>query len=307
MIDEGPPEPVLVVLQESCGTLRVTGAEAKTWLNGLVTCDVLQVSDQKGAFGLALNKQGKIQSEVQIVATPDGLLVGVSPGVDEKLRAALDKFLVMEDAELSLASDTYLWTTFHGLGAGALAQTAAQACAGYAAVIPFTPAGGAVLVLERASVLELTRFIARTPALKLATNADWEAFRIEQTLGRFGVDFTDSDNPHEAALDRRAVSWSKGCYLGQEVVCMQDMRGKLKRRLVTLAVEGVAVPPAGEPVTSTASGQAETVGEVTSAALSPLTGRAIALARLKAPYFEGKLPLTLAGKNAAFVEQAPAE
>ena len=90
MIDEGPPEPVLVVLQESCGTLRVTGPEAKTWLNGLVTCDVLQVSEEKGAFGLALNKQGKIQSEVQIVATPEGLLVGVSAGVDEKLCAALD-------------------------------------------------------------------------------------------------------------------------------------------------------------------------------------------------------------------------
>jgi folate-binding protein YgfZ len=307
MTDEGPPEPVLVVVQESFGTLRVTGPEAKTWLNGLVTCDVLQVSDGQGALGLALNKQGKIQSEVVVVASPEGLLVGVSPGVDEKLLAALDKFLVMEDAELSLASDTYLWATFHGLGAGALAASAARACGGYAAVIPFTQVGGAALVIERSASLELTRFIGRTPALQLASDADWEAFRIEQTLGRFGVDFTDSDNPHEAALDRRAVSWSKGCYLGQEVVCMQDMRGKLKRRLVTLAVDSAELPPAGEPVTSSANGSAEAVGEVTSAALSPLTGKAVALARIKAPYFEGKLPLALAGKSSAFVKQAPAE
>jgi tRNA-modifying protein YgfZ len=173
MIAEGPPEPVLVVLQRARGTLRVSGPEAKTWLNGLVTCDVLQVVEGRGAFGLALNKQGKIQSEVEIVRTPDGLLVGVSPGVDEKLATALDKFLVMEDAELSVASDTYVWADFHGLGAGTLAEEVAQSCGGYAAVMPFTPAGGAALVLERAELLELERFVARSPTLSLATDADW--------------------------------------------------------------------------------------------------------------------------------------
>jgi folate-binding protein YgfZ len=307
MTAEGPPEPVLVVLQTARGTLRVTGPEAKTWLNGLVTCDVLQVAEGRGAFGLALNKQGKIQSEVEILATPEGLLVGVSPGVDEKLARALDKFLVMEDAELSVATDAYAWADFHGLGAGALAESAAQACGGYAAVVAFTPAGGASVVFERAESLELERFIARTAALQLASDADWEAFRIEQTLGRFGVDFTDSDNPHEAALDRRAVSWSKGCYLGQEVVCMQDMRGKLKRRLVALSLDAPDPPELGAPITSSANGNTEAVGEVTSAALSPLTGKAVALARLKGPYFEGKLPLTLAGRSAVFVEQASPE
>ena len=88
---------------------------------------------------------------------------------------------------------------------------------------------------------------------------------------------------------------------------MQDMRGKLKRRLVALAVETAELPLAGEPVTSTASGNTETVGEVTSAARSPLTGNAVALARVKGPYFEGKLPLSLLGKNAVFVEQSAPE
>jgi folate-binding protein YgfZ len=304
---QGPPEPVLVVLQSARGTLRVAGPEAKSWLNGLVTCDVLQVAEGRGAFGLALNKQGKIQSEVEIVAANAELLVGVSPGVDEKLAEALDRFLVMEDAELSIVSDAYVWADFHGLGAAALAEAAAHACGGYSAVMAFTAVGGAAVVLERARLLELERFVGRTPALQLATDLDWEAFRIEQALGRFGVDFGESDNPHEAALDRRAVSWSKGCYLGQEVVCMQDMRGKLKRRLVALAIETAELPAAGAPVTSTVRGNAETVGEVTSAALSPVTGKAVALARVKGPYFDGNLPLTLAGKSAAFVEQAPAE
>ncbi|MEI9939723.1 MAG: glycine cleavage T C-terminal barrel domain-containing protein [Pseudomonadota bacterium] len=306
MTSAGPPEPVLVVLQPARGTLSVTGTEAKSWLNGLVSCDVLKVEPGRGAFGLVLNKQGKIQSEAEIVASAEGLLVGVSPGVAERLVTSLDKFLVMEDAELSDVSADYLWADFHGLGAAALAEAAAKLCAGSAANISFTSEAAATLVFERDELLELERFIERTPALRRGTDADWEALRIAQVFGRFGVDFGEADNPHEAALDRRAVSWSKGCYLGQEVVCMQDMRGKLKRRLVALALEESAEPPAvGSPVTL--ADTLEAVGELTSVARSPRTGKLLALARVKSPYFDGKLALGVAGKQAAFVAQGSPE
>lgn len=300
---------MLVVLQPGRGTLSVTGPESKTWLNGLVSCDVLKVSPGTGAFGLVLNKQGKIQSEAEVVETSEGLLVGVSPGVAEKLAATLDKFLVMEDCELADASEAYLWADFHGEGAAALAESAAKACAGTAASMSFTSRAAASLVFERDSLLELERFIERTPALRRGSDADWEAYRIAQGLGRFGVDFGESDNPHEAALDRRAVSWSKGCYLGQEVVCMQDMRGKLKRRLVALTLgdgaDSSEPPPVGSPVT--AAGGGEAVGELTSVARSPSTGELFALARVKTPYFEGSQPLGVAGQPVAFVAQGAPE
>lgn len=306
MTSAGPPDPVLVVLQPARGTLAVTGSEAKTWLNGLVTCDVTKVEPGRGAFGLVLNKQGKIQSEVEIVADEAGLLVGISPGVAERLLASLDKFLVMEDAELRDVSADYLWADFHGLGAAALAEAAAKACAGTASGIRFSSEAAATLIFERTELLELERFVERTPALRRAADADWEALRITQTLGRFGVDFGEADNPHEAALDRRAVSWNKGCYLGQEVVCMQDMRGKLKRRLVALSLDDGADPPVvGAAVTATDSGEA--VGELTSVARSPLTGKLLALARVKSPYFDGKLALGVGDKLAAFVAQSTPE
>jgi folate-binding protein YgfZ len=306
MTSSGPPDPVLVVLQPGRGTLSVTGSEAKTWLNGLVTCDVLKVEPGRGAFGLVLNKQGKIQSEVEIVESAEGLLVGISPGVAERLLAALDKFLVMEDAELRDVSAEYLWADFHGLGAAALAEAAAKLCAGCSANIRFTSDAAATLVFERDELLELERFIERSPALRRGTDAEWEALRIAQVFGRFGVDFGEADNPHEAALDRRAVSWSKGCYLGQEVVCMQDMRGKLKRRLVALALDDSAdAPSVGSPVTL--GDTPEAVGELTSVAKSPRTGKLLALARVKSPYFDGKLTLGVAGKPAAFVAQGGPE
>jgi len=253
-----------------------------------------------------LNKQGKIQSEVEIVDSGEGLLVGVSPGVAQELLASLDKFLVMEDAELSDVSTDYLWADFHGLGAAVLAEAAAKTCGGFASGIRFTSEAAATLVFERDELLELERFVERTPALRRATDADWEARRITQTLGRFGVDFGQADNPHEAALDRRAVAWNKGCYLGQEVVCMQDMRGKLKRRLVALALDdSTEAPAAGTPVTAGDTGEA--VGELTSVARSPLTGKVLALARVKSPYFEGKVSLGVCGKPAAFVAQGTPE
>jgi len=304
----GPPEPVLVVLQPDRGTLSVTGSEARAWLNGLVTCDVLRVEPGSGVFGLVLNKQGKIQSEVEIVAAAEGLLVGISPGVAERLTAALDKFLVMEDAELSDVSADYLWADFHGLGAAALAEAAAKVCGGCAANIRFTSEPAATLVFERDELPELERFIERTPALRRGTEADWEALRIAQVFGRFGVDFGEADNPHEAALDRRAVSWNKGCYLGQEVVCMQDMRGKLKRRLIALVLDesvGARPPAVGSPVT--VGDTAEAVGELTSVARSPLSGKLLALARVKSPYFDGKQALGVAGRQAAFVAQGTPE
>jgi tRNA-modifying protein YgfZ len=303
MTSEGPPEPVLVVLQPDRGTLSVTGTEAKSWLNGLVSCDALTVTEGRGVFGLFLNKQGKIQSEAEVVETNEGLLVGVSPGVAARLTAALDKFLVMEDAELSDVSAAFSWADFHGLAATSLAESAAKACGGSAALMDFSGVAAATVVFGRDRLLELERFIERTPAVRRASDADWEALRVAQALGRFGVDFGEADNPHEAALDRRAVSWSKGCYLGQEVVCMQDMRGKLKRRLVVLSLADASpVPPVGSPVT--AAGSAEAVGELTSVTRSPRTGQILALARVKSPYFEGQLPLEVSGRAVAFVAQA---
>jgi folate-binding protein YgfZ len=307
MTSEGPPDPVLVVLQPGRGTLSVSGAESKTWLNGLVTCDVLKVTPGTGVFGLVLNKQGKIQSEAEVVEIEGGLLVGVSPGVAEKLAVTLDKFLVMEDCELADVSSGYLWADFHGIGAAALAESAAKSCAGTAAIMNFTARSAATLVFERDSLLELERYIERTPALQRGSDADWEAYRIAQGFGRFGVDFGEADNPHEAALDRRAVSWSKGCYLGQEVVCMQDMRGKLKRRLVALALPDSPEPPAvGSAVTLGVAGEGgepELVGELTSVARSPRTGKLLALARIKTPYFEGHEALGVAGKPVAIALQ----
>jgi hypothetical protein len=106
--------------------------------------------------------------------------------------------------------------------------------------------------------------------------------RVAAGFPAFGVDYTADDNPHEASLDRRAVSFQKGCYLGQEVVYMQDARGKVKRRVVLVSIESSTPIPPGTPILVRETGAS--VGSVTSlAADGPQT---LALARIQAPFYE---------------------
>jgi folate-binding Fe-S cluster repair protein YgfZ len=102
-------------------------------------------------------------------------------------------------------------------------------------------------------------------------------------------------------LERRAVSWTKGCYLGQEVVCMQDMRGRVKRRLVALELDGAETLAAESDVE--APGEAGPVGRIMSSASQG--DATVALARLKFPFFEGKHALVVAGRSARILEPRP--
>ncbi len=191
-------------------TLLVRGPDRKTWLDGLLTNKVTDVAPGTGGYGLLLTKQGKIVTDAFLVDNGTELFVGVAPGHGEAVRQLLDRYLVMEDAELEEPAHEPSWY----LGtheAGSPPSTLASGVVTLGELRVELGVSGAELALPAASEL-------------LAGHG----------LGVFGVDFSERDNPHEASLDRIAVSWTKGCYLGQEVVCMQDMRGKVKRRLVAL-------------------------------------------------------------------------
>jgi tRNA-modifying protein YgfZ len=196
-------------------TLLVRGPDRKSWLDGLLTCAVADVAPGKAAYGLLLTKQGKIVSDVFLAETGQLLFVGVAPGRGAQVQALLDRFLVMEDAELVAPTEPVAWL----LGRGGALSTEALA----------------------RGALSLGTLQAELVVVQGSTSAQAQAevaaLLAEHGLGVFGVDFGERDNPHEAALDRVAISWTKGCYLGQEVVCMQDMRGKVKRRLVALDAE----------------------------------------------------------------------
>lgn len=283
----------LVVSEPERRVVLVTGSERASWLNGVITCDVTQVKPGVAVFGLLLSKVGKIQSDLYVTARGDALALAFAPGTAETARAELERMLVMEDAELVSPSVPLACLTLHGPKAVELANAVAVGEGITAAALDRTGLGGALLVVP---LTELERLAAElvTRGAVLADDEAWQLLRVERRVGVFGIDYGPTDNPHEAALERLAVSWTKGCYLGQEVVFMQDARGKLKRRLVQLEIDG-ALPAVGAPITD-ATG--EVVGEVTTASDSALAGRPLALGQVKAPHHEPGVRLAAGGAPA---------
>lgn len=303
-----------IVLDRERETLRARGSEAGSWLNGLLSVDLRGVAPGRGAYGLLLTKTGKIRTDVDVLGSSSDLVLGVGSGAGEAIRAVLDTHLVMEDVELEVA-DEVGWLRVIGRGASQLVHAfTGDGVMGNELVasgeVDWLGAGGVALAvrrdaLERAATALLERARAKLEddgdsprSARLLDDQEWDELRLRYGFPRFGRDYGPDDNPHEASLDRRAVSWDKGCYLGQEVVCMQDMRGRVKRRLAVMRLETPSVPAKGTVVRAESATGLE-VGSVTSAVASG--GEVLAFARLAAPYFEKPAMLWVGDSPASIV------
>ena len=263
-----PTKTLLVCRAEDLGTVVVTGADRVTWLNGLVTCDLATAQQGSAVYGLAVTKKGRILADLVIVLRAGDVVVAAPEGTLGQVRAAFDHHLVMEDAEIS-DDGPAVW---RAIGA----RAAELALEPPATVTPFDWAGvGGAIVLGDAAIEDTLR--ARVEGLggALVAADAWEALRIAQGVPRFGVDFDDATYPQEASLEKRAVSFQKGCYLGQEVVCMLELRGQVQRKLVGVALDADA--PRGAELRD-AAGAA--VGRLTSVTRTDAGWAGLAMVRL---------------------------
>jgi tRNA-modifying protein YgfZ len=266
----------LLVPAPDRAALTVTGKDRTSWLNGLVTCDLAKLGPGRAAYGLLVEKKGKIQTDLFVAPHREEsvLALAVPASLREAILTTLDHYLIMEDAEL-VSGDLIFWEA-HGPAARELLGLAP-----FGGELDRTGLGGAFLAApasERAAVEERLHGALQAAGGALGDEAGWEALRIERGLPRFGVEVDTSMYPQEAGLEKLAVSFDKGCYLGQEVVYMLEHRGHVKRKLVGLALEGDAPPAVGAAVTTLAG---DAVGEVKSAAVGPVSGRAVAIAMVK--------------------------
>jgi folate-binding protein YgfZ len=304
----------LVVPRPLHGTVSAAGSDRRSWLQGLVTGD-LAALDRGGVLALQLTKQGKLVSELTILEAGERLLLAAAPGTHAKLVDFLRTYLVMEDVELSDESDRLAWIFVHGPGAGGLAEQASAVGAVAAGAVDYTGCGGLAMVVPRAELSRVVDALSRDPSVEVATEERWQALRIQYGVPEFGVDYTEAHRPHEASLVHRHVSFTKGCYLGQEVVCMQDKRGKVQRRIVPIRIEGGGdLPEAGAVVESRGDGAggadggpdaSRNVGSVTSAAWADPGSLVLAMARLEAAFCEVGTVLKVAGRRAVVAGRPP--
>jgi folate-binding protein YgfZ len=279
--------------------VEVRGEDRFRWLSGMVTNMVNDLGSDAGAWNLVLNAQGRIQGDLHVWREGDSLVLEIAADQYEKLLAHLDRFIIMDDVELapkSLDSDGAL-TGETALGlAGPLSGDLLARVGLPALKEPLTSAraewgGLKVRVVRGYGVLvphyELWVRVAEIPSLwkKLVQAgaapvgaATLEAFRIAEGIPVYGIDIAERDLAQETS-QMRALSFSKGCYLGQEIVERIRSRGNVHRHLRQLEVFG-AVPAAGAELTLDGGAVA---GQITSAAelLLPRGNRAFALGMIR--------------------------
>ena len=304
------------------GRIVVSGTERASYLQGLLTNDVVALKAGQGCYTAYLTPQGRMIADLHVYELGDVMLLMMIGGVKDSVMAKLDQFIFSEDVQLGDVTDTFaqlaivgpdaatmVASLVGGVSAAALCEMAEHGNArgewagGAAIVTRVTDTGepGFDLYVERAhaGALKAALLVAGVVELDEPTA---EAIRIESGMPLFGRDMDGETIPLEAGIESRAISFSKGCYVGQEIVIrvLHRGHGRVARKLVGLTLDGDQVPDAGAVIRS---GDRE-VGHVTSSTASPVLKRPIALGYVHRDFLEPGTKV-IVGEQSATVTSLP--
>jgi len=273
--------------------LSFTGPDRVRYLNAILTNNVKDLSPGHGNVSLLLNPQGHILAEIETYALPDSLFCVSYAMIRERLIEWLDKYIIMDDVTLTDESQRFGTLGIEGPNAARVAQeitgidlsTLAELDRRETtvALIPCwitkrSPGGvaGCEFLAERGKLENLWQILSE--AVKQHGGgpmgyAALSAQRLAQGVPWFGHDFGEKQIPHEAGLEASHISYTKGCYTGQEIVERVRSRGQVNRRRVDLIFDGTRAPAAGEAL----SVDGKEVGFVTRAALPSFLSHAIGM------------------------------
>lgn len=281
--------------------LSFTGADRARYLNAMLTGNIRDLAPGHGNTSLLLSPQGRILAEAETLALEDRVLVISYAMIRAKLVETFDKFIIMDDVTLEDVTDKFGTLALEGPKAPEVVKELCGAdlnlLEGFAHVekqiggvscrVIRTSAEqipGAELLAPRENLGALWNLLLDAAKKHGGGPVGYEALnvlRLEEGVAWYGVDFDENQIPHQAALEDSHISYTKGCYTGQEIVERVRSRGQIQRRRVMLRFSGDAVPRAGEPLfaapgESSAERGAE-IGFVTSAARSPKFGAVIGM------------------------------
>jgi folate-binding protein YgfZ len=297
--------------------LRFTGPDRVRYLNAILTNNIKDLAQGNGIVSLFLNPQGRIQAEIETYATAESLFCVTYAMIRETLVPALDKFIIMDDVTLSdetemfgtmalegpLAMDVVKKLTsidLAGLGELSFQQTSVAGIS--CGVTKRSPGGvaGAEFLATRDDLPRLwqtLRDAVETFGGRAAGYQALNALRLEQGSPWFSYDFGDKQIPHEAGLEHSHISYTKGCYTGQEIVERVRSRGQVNRVRVLVKFDTNEPPAAG--VALMADGKE--AGHVTRAAFSPTLQSAIAMGYVRRENSTVGSELSCGGARAAVI------
>jgi folate-binding protein YgfZ len=263
--------------------ISVTGDDRVRWLNGMASNNVRDLAVGHGVYAFLLNAQGRIQADLYVYNFGDSLLLDIDGRQKDRVLSHFDKFIIMDDVEVKDVSETLTAIGMAGPRAQEVLRRAGIespdlaplqfcspkcncdcGCTQCTLVRGDSPTGTAYEIWLAPDKMKSTwDALVAAGATSAGTNAV-ELFRISLGIPQFGVDIRERDLPQETG-QTRALNFTKGCYLGQEIVERIRSRGAVHRQFTTFKVEGT-LP---EPGTKIVAAEKE-VGEITSSAILPL-------------------------------------
>jgi len=270
------------------GKLALTGSDARSFLQGQVTNDVESLAAGGGCYAAFLTPKGKMLGDLRILATDDELLLDTERVALQGLFNMIRRFSIGYDVEMHKRTLERGLLSLVGPGAAVFSGAGDLPDEEHAHALVSVPGSDLVARAVRTDVgidllcdagdVEALRAALEEAGVPAVAEAAVECLRVERGRPRYGIDLDDSVIPQEAGLNERAVSFTKGCYVGQETVARLYYRGKPNRLLRGLRLSAPA--SAGDQLTF----EGRTVGQVASVAQSPAFGPiALALVRREAP------------------------
>jgi len=274
----------------------VSGRDRASYLHGLLTNDIASLAAGEGRYAAYLTPQGRMIADLFVYELGDVLLLVVPGETKDAVLTKFDQFIFSEDVQLGDVTNAFAEIAVVGPDASTVVASVtgvdvsrlqrlpehgnvrAEFRGRPAIITRITDTGeaGYDLFVEREQAGVLIDLLAAEPAAAVALDDETtEALRIEAGVPLFGRDMDQDTIPLEAGIESRAISFSKGCYVGQEVIIrvMHRGHGRVAKKLVGVTMDGKAVPARGASIRA---GDRE-VGLVTSSTFSPALDKPIAL------------------------------
>ena len=281
--------------------LELTGPDRASYLQGMVTNDVKALTPGAGLYAAILDVNGKILADLRVLCAEASFMLVLCEPLKQKVITHLNRYLVADDVEIGDLNGEYGMISIQGPKSRSLLDQLAPAAElpsqmhshcllrigeQQVRVIRSTHTGeeGFDLAIESAALAPLVERLQETGKhfpFRWVGRIAQELLRVEAGLPRYGVDMDDDTLLLEANIEQ-AVSFNKGCYLGQEVVERIHSRGHVNRKLVGIALEGDSPVTRGDKVRS---GEKE-IGRITSSIFSPRLKTPIALGYVQRDYLE---------------------
>ena len=301
----GQSEAALFV-QGDLAWFEVTGDDRAKYLHNFCTNDVKRLVPGQGCEAFVTSVQGKILAHVHLFCGQTAIRVVTTAAAADRLLMHWEKYHINEACEfhdrrsawaslLAVGPDAAERLTTLGLAAPSLGvrnhfwfDTPPQQM--HVARVDWLGQPGFLLTVERTQLSETwERLVAA--GLAQAGQLAFDALRIEACYPQYGTDLTDANLAQEAHRDAQAISFSKGCYLGQEPIARIDALGHVNQELRGLRFQSPVMPPVGTALFSSTAADAKSVGKITSITLSPSDDLPVAIGLIRRGFLEPGQPL----------------